>query len=375
MSTVNAKKEKQPVDMRKRVRQIESQFEALRTVMAIAIAMVIVLGIIALVSDNPLTAIRILLIGPLTNIRQLGNVIVLMIPLTFTGLALTVVFKSQRFNLASDSAFYLGSLIAAYVGIFSPFPAIVTILLAMFGGMIGGFILGYIPAVLNKRFGAGELVTSLMMNYVIGFLVLYLFNNVIRDPNQNTLMSYPLGEGVGLGSMFKMGRTNVHWGLLVAILVVLIAYTVIYKTKWGYSLRSTGLNEKFARYTGLNTGKIVLLAQVVGTGIAGLGGAVEMLGNHRTFRWAASPGYGFDGVILATLARSNPIYIPFASFFLAYIRIGADMVNFSSDVPAEIISVVQATIILLIAAQSFLGKWKQRRIVAASMETQKGDVQ
>ncbi len=369
--TQKVSKDKKQYDVRRRVQQIEGQFEVLRTIMAIAIAMLIVLVIIGFVSESPLSAIRTLLIGPLTNIRQLGNVIVLMIPLIFTGLALTVVFKSQRFNLASDSAFYLGSLIAAYVGIFSPLSPVLTIILALLGGMLGGFILGWIPAVLNKRFGAGELVTSLMLNYVIGFLVLYIFNNIIRNPDQNTLMSYNMPEGVNLGSMFSMGRTNVHWGLLIAILVGVIAYTVVYKTKWGYALRATGLNEKFARYTGLNTTKVVLLAQVFGTGIAGLGGAVEMLGNHRTFRWAASPGYGFDGVILATLARNNPIYIPFAAFFLAYIRIGADMVNFSSDVPAEIISVVQATIILLIAAQSFLGKWKQDRIVKATMEAQK----
>ncbi|NLC41581.1 MAG: ABC transporter permease [Erysipelothrix sp.] len=364
------KKDRKQYEVRDKVQQIERQFEVLRTVLAIAIAMVIVLVIIAFVSSEPLTAIRTLLIGPLTNMRQLGNVITLMIPLTFTGLALTVVFKSKRFNLASDSAFYLGSLIAAYVGIFSTLPPLVTIIIALVGGAVGGFILGWIPAILNRKFGAGELVTSLMLNYITGFFVLYVFNNVIRNPQQNSLMSYPLPEGVNLGNFFNLGITKVHWGLLIALIVVLIAYLVVYKTKWGYALRTTGLNEKFAHYTGLNTAKIVLLAQVIGTGIAGLGGAVEMLGNHKTFRWTASPGYGFDGVIIATLARNNPVFIPVAAFFLAYIRIGADMVNFASDVPAEIISVVQATIILLIAAQSFLGKWKQRRIVQATMETQ-----
>ena len=367
-------KEEKQFDVRRRVQQIEGQFEVLRTVMAIGIAMAIVLGIIALVSDSPLTAIRILLIGPLTNIRQLGNVLVMMIPLTFTGLALTVVFKSQRFNLASDSAFYLGSLIAVFVSLNSPLPPFLTIIVALIGGMLGGFLLGWIPAVLNRKFGAGELVTSLMLNYVVGFFVLYVFNNVIRDPNQNTLMSFPLPEGVNLGTMFKMGRTTIHWGIVIGLVMAVLAYIVMFKTKWGYALRSTGLNERFARYTGLNTGLVVLLAQVFGTGIAGLGGAVEMLGNHRTFRWATSPGYGFDGVILATLARINPIFIPFAAFFLAYIRIGADMVNYASDVPAEIISVVQAAIILLIAAQSFLGKWKQRRIVEATKEAQKGEI-
>lgn len=360
--------QKKQVDVRQKVTRIEGQFEVLRTIMAVAIAMAIVLVIMAFVSETPGEAVTTLLIGPLTSARQFGNVLVLMIPLTFTGLALTIVFKSQRFNLASDSAFYLGSLIAAYVGINSTLPGFATVLIALVMGTLGGMLLGYIPAILRRRFGANELVSSLMLNYVVGYFVLYVYGNIIRNPDSNAIASYPLQDDVSLGSMFNLGMTNVHWGLLIGLVLAVLAYVVIYRTRWGYALRATGLNEKFAKYTGISTSLVVLVAQVVGTGIAGLGGAVEMLGNHRTFRWAISPGYGFDGVILATLARNNPIYIPFAAFFLAYIRIGADMVNFRTDVPAEIISIVQATIIILIAAQSFLSEWKQRRIVKATME-------
>lgn len=360
-------------EIRKKVTQIEGRFEVLRTVLAVGIAMVIVLAVIALVSKQPFTAIRTLLIGPLTNPRQFGNVLVLMIPLMFTGLALTIVFKSERFNLVADSAFYLGSLIAVFIGIFSSLPPLLTVLLALVMGGVGGMFLGYIPATLRKRFGANELVTSLMLNYVVGYFVLYVFSNIVRDPSQNTQMSYPLPDGVNLGSMFTLGRTNIHWGMVIGLLLSVVAYLVMFKTKWGYSLRATGLNEKFAKYTGLDTAKVVLMAQVIGTGVAGLGGAVEMLGNHRTFKWATSQHYGFDGVILAALSRNNPRYVPFAAFFLAYIRIGADMVNLTSDVPAEIISVVQATIILLIAAKSFLSKWKQREIVKATVELSKGE--
>lgn len=356
--------------VRRKVRKIETRFELLRTMLSIVIALGIVLMVIALVSKQPLEAIRLLLLGPISTFRRFGNVLELMIPLTFTGLAMTIVFKSNRFNMAADSAFYLSAMTACMVGLYSPFPPVVTIILALVAGMITGALIGFIPAILNQKFGASELVTSLMLNYVIGFLVKYLFSYVVRDPYNANLQSYPLKDGVNLGILIP--GTRVHFGLVIVLLVVIAAYILLYKTKWGYALRTTGTNEKFAVYTGISVPVVIVLAQVFGTAIAGLGGAVEMLGIYTRFRWTDSPGYGFDGVILATLARNNPAGVPFAAFFLAYIRVGADILNRSADIPAEIISVVQATIILLIAAKAFLSTWKQREIVKQSGALQAG---
>ena len=161
------------------------------------------------------------------------------------------------------------------------------------------------------------------------------------------------------------------------ILVSILCYIFLYKTKWGYALRATGENEKFALYSGIPVTKVVIWAQIIGTALAGLGGSVEMLGMHSTFKWTASPGYGFDGVIIATLARNNPGLVPFAAFFLAYVRTGADILNRTSDIPAEIISIVQATIIVLVAAEAFLSKWKEKQIVkqTGALETAKGGEQ
>lgn len=372
MSEQNEKAVVKPVlqeENRKKIKRIEAQFEVLRTVLAIGLAMALVLIIISFVAKNSLESIQTLLIGPLTNIRQLGNVVMLTIPLTFAGLALSVVFKSNRFNLAADSAFYFGAMIATIIGIVSPFPAFVTVILALLAGLFSGAVIGFIPAYLNKAFKTSELVISLMMNYIVSYFVTYLFINVYRDKNSAILSTLPLQEGVNLGLLFRLGKAKIHYGLIIVLVLIVLAYIVIYKTKWGYALRATGMNEKFARYVGLNTGLVIVLAQVVGTALAGLGGAVEMLGRYTTFRFDRSPGYGWDGVLIATLAKNNPKYVPLAAFFLAYIRIGADMINLTTDVPAEIIAFVQASVILLISAKSFLSKWKQKAIIRATMET------
>lgn len=360
------KRENHHNDVRKRIKHIENRFEFLRTLLSVTIALTIVLIVVALISDNPFHAVEQLLLGPITSVRRFANVIELMIPLTFTGLAITVTFKTKRFNMIADSSFYLGAMTACMIGLFSPLPPLLTVFLALLAGVLVGALLGAIPAVLNHKFGASELVTSLMLNYVIGYFVKYLFNNVVRDTYSASLQSLPLPDGVDLGGLLP--GTRIHWGLILAVVLVVITYLVVYKTQWGYALRTTGLNEKFARYSGIKVGSVIIAAQVIGSALASLGGSVEMLGIYSTFKWADTPGYGFDGVIIATLARNNPLYVPLSAFFLAYIRTGADILNRSTDIPAEIISVVQATIILLIAAKAFLNKWKQRQIVKVSQE-------
>lgn len=340
---------------------LNSRFEVIRTIVAILISLAIVTVIIFLVSDSPIVAIQSLLFGPLTSMKRFANVIELMIPLTFTGLAITIVFKTQRFNLAADSAFFMGSMVALLVGLYSPFPPIATVPLALLAAMLAGAVIGYIPAIIRHKFGANELVTSLMLNYVVGFFVNYIFQYKVRDPQKASMQSLPLPAGVNLGNLIP--GTRIHWGLIIMIVVVLISWIVMYRTRWGYQLRVTGSNEKFAKYSGMRVSLIVILTQAIGTGIAGLGGAVEMLGIHKTFRWSASPGYGFDGVIMSTLARGNPALVPLASFFIAYVRVGADILNRSSNIPSEIVAIIQATIILLVGAQSFLARMRHKALV------------
>ncbi|QIK69632.1 ABC transporter permease [Erysipelothrix sp. HDW6C] len=341
--------------------KLQTRFEILRTVLAIAIAMGIVLVLVLFVSDEPLTAISSLLIGPFTSVKRFANVIELMIPLTFTGLAITIVFKTKRYNLAADSAFFMGSLIALVVALTTNLPPLPTIILALVASIVVGAIIGYIPAIIRSKFGADELVTSLMLNYVVGFLVNYIFNYHFRDPQKAAVQSYPLPEGMNLSVIIP--GTRIHSGFIIMIVLVVVTWLVMYRTKWGYQLRATGANEKFAKYSGMKVGFIVIAAQAIGTAFAGLGGAIEMLGLHKTFKWTKAPGYGFDGVIMATLARGNPALVPFAAFFLAYVRVGADILNRTTSLPAEIVSIIQATIILLVAAQAFLAKMRHRSIV------------
>lgn len=335
-------------------------FEVMRTGLAILIALVIALVIILVVSKNPGDALSKFLLGPLDSFRHFGNVIELMIPLTFTGIAISVMFSAAQFNLGAEGGFFIGAIAASFVAInFNLPPVIHPIAAVLFGGLVGSLFCG-IPAALKVRWGASELVSSLMFNYIAFFFGLYLINYFLRDVNAGAMVSYLFKPSALIPTMIP--KTRISYALLVAIVLVIAGGAFMTRTRWGYRIRLIGANSQFARYSGINTNQVVLYSQVIGGFIAGVGGSLEVLGMYTRFTWQTLPGYGWDGVIVAILARNNPIFVPIAAFFLAYLRIGADIMSRYSDVPNEFVALIQGTIIILIAASSFLAKYRHRLV-------------
>ena len=336
-------------------------FEVYRTGLAILIALLIALVIILLVSDVPWEAMKIFLFGPLDSLRHFGNVLEMMVPLLFTGLAISVMFSASQFNLGAEGAFFFGAIGAAFVAVNWNLPPVIHPTVAiLWGGLIGSIFCG-IPGFLKVKWGSSELVSSLMFNYIAYFFGLYLINYFLRDVNAGAMVSYPLAESAKLIKIIP--KTKVHFGLIIAVLMVVFTAIFLYRTRWGYRIQVIGKNLRFARYAGINTSSAIILSQVLGGFIAGMGGSIELLGLYRRFSWQLLPGYGWTGVIVAILARNNPIYVPVAAFFLAYMRIGADIMSRSTDMPNEFVSIIQAVIIILIAASSFLSKQRHKIVV------------
>ena len=200
-----------------------------------------------------------------------------------------------------------------------------------------------------------------MLNYIFLRLGLYLINYHYRDINAGAMVSWPLKESSWLPQFLP--PTRIHWGIAVAVLALVFTFLFLYRSRWGYALRMTGLNLKFAGYAGISTGAVIIYSQSISGAIAGLGGASEMLGIYHRFQWLGLPGYGFDGIIVAILARNNPLAVPLGALFLAYLRTGADIMARMTDVTAEMIAVIQAIIILLVTAQAFLSGWHQKIVV------------
>ncbi len=347
-------------------KKIETKFTLIRTLLAILIAYSLALGIILFASKQPFTAIQLFLFGPLTSFRRFANVIEMMIPFTFTGLAICVMQKANQFNLIGEGVFFIGGAVTAYMAINTNLPAVLSpMMLILVSGTIGALI-ALIPAILKLKWKANELVSSIMMNYVLYFFSMYMLNYWMRDLDAGYNASYKIPAVSKLPIL--LSGTRIHFGIIIAIIAVVAVSFMMFRSKLGYAITMVGENEQFARYSGIKTGMIILIAQMIGGFLAGVGGSVEILGMYNRFQWEVLTNYGSDGVLVGVLARKNPIVLPVAAFFLAYMRIGADIAARSTDIPVEFVSVVQAIVLMLVGAQMFLEAWKKREIVKNSQK-------
>lgn len=354
-----------------KVEKFDKYFSVIRFIIAILLAFLVSLIIISFTSENAFSAIKNLFIGPLTTMRRFSNVLEMAIPLTFSGLAISLMFRANQFNLAVEGGFFLGALAAAIVAINFKGPSIIGIIVALVIGGIIGAIVCLIPSLINIKLGASELVISLMLNYVALYFGTFIFNLFAKDPNSAYHASFEFRKDISLGRLIP--KTRLHAGLIIVIIFVLLTYIYMYKTKWGYKLRVVGSNSKFGKYVGMSTASVVISSQLLGGFIGGLGGATEMIGMYTRFQWSALPGFGFDGVVLNILAKGNPIFIPIAAFAIAYLRVGADYMYKQSNVASEIVSIVEALIIVLVAANAFLSSYRQKKIASIATEADKGE--
>lgn len=341
--------------------KIDKYFDTARTAVSIGIALVIAVIIVSFVSSNPFEALGIFLTGPVDSARHIGNVVEMAIPLAFSGLSFAVLFKSNLFNLGAEGLFFASGLLSAMLAVHTILPAGIHPLVIILAGGLLGALLGCIPCALKAKWDANTLVVSLMMNYIIFGICMYLLNNKLRDFDAFAIVSPAFNPSAKLAKLIP--GTRIHWGLVLLILCAVGLHLFLNKTKWGYQIRMMGINSKFANYSGMNSVAMMFLAHAVAGFFAGAGGSVEVLGMYSKFQWTALPGYGLDGALIALLAKSNPAAVPFAALFIAYIRVGADMMARTSDVPAEMVSIIQAIIILLISSQLLLQGLKNKMLL------------
>ena len=142
----------------------------------------------------------------------------------------------------------------------------------------------------------------------------------------------------------------------------------MYRTRWGYAIRMIGINQEFSRYSGMKVASVIVLSQVIGGFLAGIGGGIEMLGRYSTFSWKSLPGYGWTGITIAILAGRNPCYVPLAAFFMAYLAKGCELMATYANVPSQLIDIIQGVIFLFFAAEQFLSRYRQKLVVKSAQE-------
>lgn len=355
-----------------KTQKIESVMEVVRILAGLLIAYAVALVTLLLISDEPAYIIQQFILGPFSSARRIGSVINLAIPFTICGLSMCFMYAVNKFNLIGEGIFMLAACMVSLVSINMAnmnLPAVVMVPLMYVVAILTGVVLAFIPAIMDRKFNANVVVVSLMLNSVIAYLATWIMRYLMLDSTIAYLGSKEIPESVQLPSI--LGKFRVQSGLIVAAICVVLVSLLFYKTTFGWKMRIVGANPRFATAVGMSALGVSFAAQLAGGAFAGIAGATEMMCNYTRFQWTATTQHGFDGLLVAVLAKKNPVLVPIGALFLAYIRIGADVVNTSGDIPTEFVTVIQGIIILLVAAESFLSGVKNKMIFKAAEKAEK----
>jgi simple sugar transport system permease protein len=306
---------------------------------------------------DPFAAFGALFQGAFLNRNSVPETLIATVPYIFLGLAVAIGFRGGLFNIGAEGQFYLGAVFGVYVGYrLHGLPAPVHITLALAAGMLGGLLWAAVPGILKARFGAHEVITTIMLNYVAFLLTDWLINNKgpMADPTATAPKTPFIDPSAQLPVLLPGSR--LHVGLILALLAVPLVWFLIERTTIGFRIRAVGLNATAARAAGISVGWTLVMVMCISGALAGLAGADEILGVSHYMPPQFSTGYGFDSIAVALLARGNPWAILPAAFLFGSMRSGAGFMQLETQVSADLISIVQATVIMFVAAP-LLVRW------------------
>ena len=359
-----------------------TKFSIIRAAAAMGIALLVAFLLILLSADGANfsekiaasgKALREMLVSPLFkkngnfSMKNFSDVLAGMIPIMFTGLATCIMFSANQFNLGAEGGIMLGAFVTALVAIYAPIPGPLLMVVAVLAGGAAVGIVMLIPAVLKAKLGVSEMVNSLMLNYVIMYFLNYLMNSFLADTSKGITQTYAFQDNALIPQMIDNG-SRLSWGFVIGIIMVILCWFFMYRTRWGYGIRMTGINQPFVMYSGMNVPLIIIISQVIGGVLAGMGGGIEMLGRYNVYNWSALPGYGWTGITVAILAGNNPAYVPLAAFFMSYLTKGCTLMSTNANVPSQLIDIIQAVIFIFFAAQQFLAGYRQKLVVKSAQE-------
>jgi ABC-type uncharacterized transport system permease subunit len=339
---------------------------------AILISFIIGAVIMLATGNNPVSAYAALVQGAVGSPTALGRTLLNATPLIFTGLAVAVAFRAGLFNIGGEGQFYIGAITAAWLGVTLGSLGPLGTLLVLLGCLLTGFLWGAIPGFLKAYFGAHEVITTIMLNFVGILLATYLALNPLRSeglvPGTATIDPAARIPFIGLG----LGRAN--YGFFLALLAAVVFYLLLWRTQRGFQIRAVGLSPGAASYAGMGIGVNTVLALAIGGAFAALGGGVEVLGVYGKMSIPFVTGLGFTGIGVALLGRNHPIGVVLGGLLFGGLNSGAQEMQFATDVPLQLASVLSAIILLLVTATKLveLIVGKRARALASGTHLERG---
>ena len=327
---------------------------------AILAALALSGALIALSGAPVIEAYRQIAIGAFGSRLAVTETLTRATPLVFTGLAVAVAFRAKVWNIGAEGQFYLGAIAVAALGAQISGPSAVLIPALMLVGALAGMALLLLPLALRLRFGVDEVVTTLLLNFVAILFVSMMIEGPLKDPLAfGWPQSVPVPPEAELPKLVE--RSRLHIGLLLGIALAVIVYLVQTRTLFGLQSKAAGLNARAARFAGVPLGLTLVKVACLSGGLAGLAGAVEVLGVKGYVTTDLSPGYGYTGILVAMLAALHPIGVVASALFAAAMFVGADGMGRVLGIPSYIAEVTVALALLTMLVALFLTQYRIRR--------------
>jgi len=347
--------------------------EILSPLLAVLAAFIVGGIIILLIGDNPFETYRLLLGNSFGSLKDIGYMLFYATPLIFTGLAVAVAFRCGLLNIGAEGQLYVAAFATAWVGIkfggtivnvfgkdvdysWMSLPSILLVPLCILTAVVAGGIWGMIPGILKAKFGSHEVINTIMLNFIAIALVSYLTQYHYKVPGDAILQTAPIGEAAHIPRISQMipGMPEfvpLSVAFLLAILMCVLVYIFLWKTKWGFELRAVGENPSAAEYGGISPKKQIIIAMTISGGLAGMVAIGEVLGNRYLYYHDFSGEVGFLGIAVALLGRNHPLGVFLAAIFFAILSRGGIFVDaFTNYVSKDLVEVLQAVVILFVAS-------------------------
>jgi simple sugar transport system permease protein len=315
-------------------------------VVAVAVTIVAIGSLVALSGADPLAALHAFVIEPFTSRISALEILVKTAPLVLTGVSVAVAFMAGYYNIGAEGQLLAGAVVAAWLGpLMGDVPPVIAIPLMVIGGALAGAAWALVPALLKTRRNVDEVVTTLLLNSVMLFVVSGLLNGPWRNP----ITQMPQSPSIARSAEFPalLANSRLHLGFVIALLVLIGYWFLATRTGLGLRMRAVGLGRQPARFLGLDVVRVTMIAALLSGAIAGLAGAGEVGGVHRRLIEDVAGGYGYSGIVVATLGAFRPLGIALSALFLAMIENGAQEASRSLGVPIYLAMVVQATLLIV----------------------------
>jgi len=330
-------------------------------VLAVGAALLLCAGLIVWTGESVPEAYGLLVKGAVGSRFALAETLTRATPLILTGLAAAVAFRARLWNIGAEGQLYMGALAATWLGtgVIDLPPFLMIPLLLVAGALAGGAVL-VIPALIKNKLRVDEVVTTLLLNFIILLFVNYLLEGPLKDPMS---LGWPQAAPIVDEGVLPriLARSRLHLGLVIALAAALAIWVVMRFTVWGYEIKAVGLNARGAAFAGINVNATIIRTALISGGLAGIAGVGEVAGLKGYLTLDLSPGFGYTGIAVAMLAQLHPIGVVVSAVFLAGIYVGADSMGRAVNIPTYLADVLVASSVLAVLVSVMLVRFRIRR--------------